>query len=140
MIYTFLMTNGIALSKRVKIWGIVLIVITGLLNFHPPHFLLETHKNVGSTSSILEFALFINVLGALIAAFGIYRNKRWGWYLGIIIACISFILWIIQETVGLPGLPKMWFEPSRIVSLIIEAAFVILAFKQINQKENVKKL
>jgi hypothetical protein len=66
------------------------------------------------------------LLGAVAAAVGIYRNLRWGWLLGIIIVGVSFVLYLTQETVGLARLPKMWLEPSRIVSLIVEALFVAL--------------
>jgi hypothetical protein len=106
--------------------GIVLIVIVGLLNFHLPHFLLEATTDFSYATYLLEFALLVNLLGAVVAAVGIYRNLRWGWLLGILIVGVSFVLYLAQETVGLPGLPKMWWEPSRIVSLIVEALFVVL--------------
>ncbi len=131
------MKTLIVVSKLVKTLGIVLIVIVGLFNFHIPHFLLESKTQFNTAAYILEFALLINALGAIIAAVGIYKNMRWGWILGILISCISVILWIAQETIGLPGLPKMWFEPSRIVSLIIEVVFVALAIK-VNQKVSSK--
>jgi hypothetical protein len=67
----------------------------------------------------------------MIAAFGIFRNRRWGWLLGILLASISFVLYLAQETVGLPGLPKVWWEPSRIVSLMVEGFFVVLANSQV---------
>jgi hypothetical protein len=44
---------------------------------------------------------------------------------------LSFALHVGQETVGLPGLPKNWLEPSRIVSLIIEALFTLVAANQL---------
>ena len=113
-------------SKRVRTLGIVLIVIVGLLNFHLPHFLLESTTSFSSATYLLEFVLLVNLLGAVIAAVGMYRNLRWGWLLGILIVGVSFVLYLAQETVGLPGLPKMWWEPSRIVSLIVEALFVVL--------------
>ncbi len=118
-------------SKQVKTLSIILIVIVGLLNFHSPHFLIESPKYSGFAGYILEFILLANVLGAAIAAVGIYRNRRWGLLLVIVIACISILLWLAQETVGLPGLPKMWLEPSRIVALIVEVLFVVLARKQL---------
>ena len=34
-----------------------------------------------------------------------------------------------QATVGLPGLPQAWLEPSRIVSVIVELAFVVTALR-----------
>src|SRR5947199_4009121 len=118
-------------SKRVKRAGIVLIVIVGVLNFHPPHFLIESQKSFGYASYLLELTLLANMLGALVAAVGIYRNLRWGWLLGIFIAILSFVLYVAQETVGLPGLPKTWWEPSRILSLVVEGLFVVLASSQV---------
>jgi len=106
--------------------GIVLVVITGLLNFHIPHFLIENNQLSGA-SRFVELVFLVNLIGSLVAAAGIYGQKRWGWRLGIFICIISALLWLLQETVGLPGLPQQWFEPSRIVSLLIELAFVVIA-------------
>ncbi len=122
-------------SKRVKSAGIVLVVIIGLLNFHIPHFLLEPAKYSGYAGYLLELVLLANVLGAVAAAVAIFRNLRWGWLLGILIAGISVALYLAQETVGLPGLPKAWLEPSRILALIVEALFVLLARHPISARE-----
>src|SRR6266568_853930 len=130
-VFLFMMGTLTTVSKRAKGTGIVLIVMVGLLNFHVPHFLLESPKYFGSASSLLELVLLATLLGAVVAAVGIYRNMPWGWLLGILIASISFVLYLAQETVGLPGLPKMWWEPSRIVSLIVEGLFVVLARYQV---------
>lgn len=119
-------TRG-AVSKRVKWVGIVLIAVTGLLNFHIPHFLIESPTSTGDASHILELVLLANLVGALVAAVGIYRATRWAWLLGMLVASLSFLLYLAQETVGLPGLPKMWLEPSRIVALVVEGLFVIWA-------------
>ena len=116
-------TNGL------KVTGIILIVITGLLNFHPPHFLLESHKSFGATPSSIEFGLFMLVIAALVSVSGIYKNLQWGWILGVVVSITSVLLWLAQETIGLPGFPKMWFEPSRIVALAIEIAFVVIAYR-----------
>lgn len=94
-----------------------------------PHFAIEARNDVGSDSSILELVFVANLLGALIAAAGIYRDLRGGWVLGVIISVVSFALYIAQETVGLPGLPQNWAEPSRIVSLVVEAVFFVLAYR-----------
>jgi uncharacterized membrane protein YhdT len=72
-----------------------------------------------------------NVLGAVIAAVAIWRNLGWGWALGVAVVGLSFVLYLAQETVGLPGLPQNWWEPSRIVSLIVEALFIVVAWKAI---------
>ena len=55
----------------------------------------------------------------LVAAVGIYRGLRWGWLLGVATAGIGVGLYVVQETVGLPGLPglpRQWWEPSRIAT------------------------
>jgi hypothetical protein len=118
-------------SNRAKALGIVLIVIVGLFNFHVPHFLIEPATSVGDKSYLLELVFLTNLLGGLAAAAGIYRNGRWGWFLGMVIAGTSFTLYLAQETVGLPGLPKVWLEPSRIVSLVVEVLFVLVAWYQV---------
>ncbi len=128
------MSTSKTVSAPVKTLGIVLIVLIGLLNFHIPHFLLEPVKYSGNASYLLELIFLVNLLGALAAAVGISRNLRWGWLLGIAVAGTSVLLYLAQETVGLPGLPQMWWEPSRIVSLIIEAFFAILAGYQLERR------
>jgi len=132
-------TTKMALSKRAKTLGIVLIVLVGLLNFHIPHFLVESKTYFNAAAYALELVLLANVLGAVIAAVGIYNNMRWGWLLGIVIAGISVALYLAQETIGLPGLPKMWLEPSRIVSLVVEVVFISLAYYQLNNRSSDRK-
>jgi len=117
-------------STRRKALGIALIVIVGLLNFHLPHFLLERSPAAGDTG-YLEAVFLANLLGAVIAALAMWRNRRWGWLLGVMVVGLSFVLYLAQETIGLPGLPGNWWEPSRIVALILEALFVLLARSQI---------
>ena len=107
-----------SVSTRAKTLGIVLIVIVGLLNFHLPLFLLERPTSAGD-EAYLEFVFLANLLGAVIAAVAIWRNRRLGWLLGVLVVRLSFVLYVTQETVGLPGLPKNWWEPSRIVSLVV---------------------
>ena len=122
------MTTG---SRHVRTLGAVLILVVGLLNFHLPHFLLESARPSNSASVLLELALLANVLGAVVAAAGIAANVRWGWLLGILIVGVSVVLYLAQETVGLPGLPQNWWEPSRILSLVIDALFMVLARHQV---------
>lgn len=113
-------------SKGVTWAGVVLIALTGLLNFHVPHFLIESPKVSDPASPLLELVFLANLLGAVVAAVGIARHRRWGWLLGLLVAGVSFLLYVAQETVGLPGLPQMWLEPSRILALIVEGLFVVL--------------
>jgi uncharacterized membrane protein YfcA len=86
--------------------GISLIVVVGLIHLiNSPGDLEE-----GSYAGLLYLA---NFLGALAAAVGIYRGKRWGWALGFLVAAGAFAGYVISRTVGLPGLPveTEWFEP-----------------------------
>jgi hypothetical protein len=43
-------------------------------------------------------------------------------------------LYVIQESVGLPGFPQNWLEPSRIVSLIFDALFIAASCKYIGSR------
>jgi hypothetical protein len=67
-----------------------------------------------------------------LAAVGVYRYQRWSWLLRLLIAALSFVLYVISRSVGLPGLPhKEWLEPTGIVSVLAEVLFVILAGYQL---------
>jgi hypothetical protein len=111
--------------------GLLLVLATGLLNFHVPHFLLESSTSFDFAARLLELLFVVNLLGAIAAAVGIAGGARWGWLLGIVVAAVSFLLSLAQETVGLPGLPQSWSEPSRIVAVFIEVGLVITARRQL---------
>jgi uncharacterized membrane protein YfcA len=99
--------------------GISLIVVVGLIHLiNSPEDLEE-----GSYTGLLYLA---NFLGALAAAVGIYRRKRWGWTLGLLVAGGAFAGYVISRTVGLPGLPveTEWLEPLGVLSLMVEGLFV----------------
>jgi hypothetical protein len=85
---------------------------------------------------ISSLVFLANLLGAAIAAVAIWRNQRWGWLLGLLVVGLSFVLYLAQESVGLPGLPKNWLEPSRIVSLIIGSLFIFVARKRVVSTTN----
>jgi uncharacterized membrane protein YfcA len=99
--------------------GISLIVVVGLIHLiNSPEDLEE-----GSYTGLLYLA---NFFGALAAAVGIYRGKRWGWALGLLVAAGAFSGYVISRTVGLPGLPveTEWLEPLGVLSLLVEGLFV----------------
>jgi hypothetical protein len=106
--------------------GSALIVIIGLLNFHIPHFILERAPASGYTDSWVDVVFAANVVGAIIAAVAIWQSHRWGWLLGLVVVGVSVALYVAQESVGLPGLPQNWLEPSRLVSLMFEVIFVLV--------------
>jgi uncharacterized membrane protein YfcA len=106
-------------SGRLVGAGISLIVIVGLIHLiNSPEDLEE-----GSYTGLLYLA---NFFGALAAAVGIYRGKRWGWTLGFLVAAGAFAGYVISRTVGLPGLPveTEWLEPLGVLSLVVEGLFV----------------
>jgi uncharacterized membrane protein YfcA len=114
--------------------GISLIVVVGLIHLiNSPEDLQE-----GSYTGLLYLA---NFLGALAAAVGIYRGKRWGWALGLLVAGGAFAGYVISRTVGLPGLPveTEWLEPLGVLSLVVEALFVGLCLA-IGRRMNTPKI
>lgn len=111
-----------------------MILAIGVLNFHPPHFLVESGSSARTLGSdLLEAGLLADVVAAIVAAVGIYHRARWGWVLGVVIVGVGVVSYLVQEMVGLPGLPRMWLEPSRIVALVIEAGFVAVAYRQVRR-------
>lgn len=114
--------NRIA-APRTLIWiGIVLVLATGLLH------LIEGPENYEETA-YKGILFFLNGLGAIIAAIGIYRGEKlWGWSLGLLVTAGALILYVISRTVGLPGLEvdDEWFEPMGVTSMILEALYVLV--------------
>jgi len=119
------------ISNRTNTFGAVLIVVIGLLNFHVPHFLLEPTMPTGYASRALELGLLSLLIAATIAASGMWRGMRWGWLLGISVAGFCVILYLLQATIGLPGLPRVWWEPSRMISLVLEVLFIFVAWHRL---------
>ena len=111
--------RGVLLPAGLVGAGISLIVVVGLIHLiNSPEDLEE-----GSYTGLLYLA---NFFGALAAAIGIYRGKRWGWALGLLVAGGAFAGYVISRTVGLPGLPveEEWLEPLGVLSMIVEVMFV----------------
>jgi hypothetical protein len=93
------------------------------------HFLSSQHEF--EEAWILGYLFIFNFLGALVAAYGIYRRKTWGWGLGFLIAAGSLVAYVWSRTSGLPGLqPEEWISPWGVTSLITEGAFCLLALLQ----------
>jgi hypothetical protein len=76
-----------------------------------------------------------NCAGALLAAFGIYRDRLWGWLLGALVAGGAVVMFMVSRLIGLPGYQEhvgMWIGDSfgdrlGMPSLFVEAPLVVLS-------------
>lgn len=125
------MTTAISQVKRTRISvpslltgiAIALIIVTGLIH------LIEAPDNM-QEAAYKGVMFFLNGGAALIAAVGIYRgSKSWGWGLGALVAGGALVMYVVSRTIGLPGLgiDDAWLEPIGLLSLIVEASFVLVA-------------
>jgi hypothetical protein len=107
-------------TKILRGFAIFLIVEVGLV-----HYFSSQHEF--EEAWILGYLFIANFLGALVAAYGIYRRKAWGWALGFLIAAGSIGAYIWSRTSGLPGLrPEEWLYPWGVTSIIAESLFCLL--------------
>lgn len=107
--------------SRIFSWfGVVLILTTGLIH-------VSDAPDALSEAAYKGWLFYANGIGALIAAYGIYRKHNWGWDLGFLIAAGSLTGYVASRTVGLPQIPAepdAWLEPLGVASLIAEGLFV----------------
>jgi hypothetical protein len=108
--------------------GVLLLVACALIHLisAPDHLREATYVGV----------LFLaNGAGSLAAAFGIYRDRLWGWLLGALVAGGAFVMFLVSRLIGLPAYQEhvgMWIGESfgdrlGIPSLFVEAPLVVLA-------------
>jgi hypothetical protein len=107
----------------VKGLAIAAILGTGLVH------LLEARDSFGEAT--YKGLLFVgNGAGSLVAAIGIFREKRvTGWLLGLLVAGGAILAYVASRTIGLPGLPAepdAWFEPMGVAAMLCESVFVIV--------------
>ena len=108
------------ISPDKLVWtGASLIVALGMIH------LLEAPEGL-EEAAYLGLLFLANFGGAVVAAIGIYRNYRWGWLLGVMLAGGAFVGYVLSRTVGLPGLPveEEWLEPLGMLALLVEGLFV----------------
>ncbi len=114
------------MSRGIKLVGIFLIVVVGLIHLVEGPEYLEEVTYVG-------VLFFLNAFGSFVSAYGIWRGRfGLGWGLGLLMAAGAFIAYVLSRTTGLPAFTDdigAWFEPLGIVSLVVEAAFVFLFFR-----------
>src|SRR2546425_13216223 len=110
--------NGRTASPPTLRWlAIATILGTGLIH------IVEALDAFGEAT--YKGVLFVaNGMGALVAAFGVYRDRRGpGWVLGLLVAGGALLAYVASRTVGLPGLPAepdAWLEPMGVASLVCE--------------------
>jgi hypothetical protein len=92
---------------------------------------LTEHPDARGYAAHPGLLLMASALAAVCAAVAIRRNRRWGWQLGVGVAAVAGLLYVMQETIGLPGFPQTWWEPTRLLSLLLCALFVLLARGQL---------
>ncbi len=107
------------ISPDKRVWaGIFLITALGLIH------LLEAPEELEEVT-YLGLLFLANFGGAVVAAIGIYRNYRWGWLLGVLVAGGAFVGYVVSCTVGLPGLEvEEWLQPLGLLSLLVEGLFI----------------
>ena len=114
--------------KGLRWAGVLLIVACGLIHLisAPDHLQEATYVGV---------LFVVNFAVALVAAFGIYRDRLWGWLLGALVAGGAFVMFVVSRLIGLPAYQEhvgMWIGESfgdrlGIPSLFIEAPVVVLS-------------
>ena len=107
------------MPRFLRWFGIVLILETGLI-----HYLASTAEY--QEAAYMGYLFVVNFLCALLAAYGIYRNRLWGWLLGAGVAAGSLAGYIWSRTNGMPGMAvEEWITPYGVVSLAVEGLFLI---------------
>jgi hypothetical protein len=113
--------TSLAVSDRMKWAGIVLIALTGLLHLVVTPEYMEEERYIG-------LLFLLSAIGSVVSLWGIWQDRAWGWALGAAIAGGAFIAYILSRTTGLPSFHESeFFEPSGIISLVIEGLFVAVA-------------
>ena len=112
--------------------GIGLIIVVGLLGLHLPHYLAEA-GSPGDYAAWPGPTLVLTMVGSAIAALAIGYNRRFGWIVGIGVVVVSWLHYAMQETVGLPGFSRTWWEPTRLMSLAFSGLFVVVALRELSR-------
>jgi hypothetical protein len=102
--------------------GALLILAGGLLHAAAVSEAFEEQTYVG--------VLFVlNGLGAIVVCVGLVSRpaSRAFWAFGAVIAGGAFVGFILSRTTGLPSFKEDAWEPLGLVSLVLEAGFLLLA-------------
>ena len=114
-------------SRKTTLWGTALIAFIGLIHLLvvPEYFGFATY---------LGLLFILNALGAFASAVGIYLRKWWGWPLGVVMAGGAFFMYVESRTVGLPMLNEGWLDPPGVLSLVVEAVFVVVYLSRVRRR------
>ena len=109
-------------SKGIVWAGVVTIIVVGAIHVieAPDSFTEAAYKG---------WLFLANGAGAIVAAFGIWKGKPLAWGLGLLVAVGAMGGYVASRTIGLPMLPPepdAWFEPMGVLSLIFEAAYIVI--------------
>ncbi|WP_231186757.1 hypothetical protein [Haladaptatus sp. DYF46] len=100
--------------------GAGLVLITGLLHLA----LVPEHLEEATYLGVLFAADFV---ATVVAAVGIYRNRQWGWWLGVAIAVVAIVLYVAHVTVGLPVVGAEEPETLGVVTKVVELLYLGVA-------------
>jgi len=83
----------------------------------------------------------VSAVAAIVAAVGIVRNQRWGWQLGAAVSAGTAVGYVLSRTVGIPMFRENdlahFLEPIGIASLVVEVAFLVVAWQALSSKRPV---
>ena len=113
-----------SLSRPLLLAAAALIAVTGLIHLIDGPEYLEEEAYVG-------VLFFLNAIGAAVVAYALLAlgAPRWAWILGIVVAGGAFVGFILSRTTGLPSFKESEWEGLGVVSLVVEAGFVLIALK-----------
>jgi len=110
------------IKKLARWFAIYLILQVGTLQFLMAQTQYEKARYLG-------YAVMTSFVLTLLSAFLIYHRKSIGWWLGLFVATVSIIGYVVTRTVALPGLAiEPWLYPYGVVGAATETLFVILFF------------
>ena len=109
-------------AKIVNWLAILLVLETGLIH-------MLNAQSEYEEAAYMGYLFVGNFLVAIIAAYGIYRQHKWGWFLGFGLAAASIAGYSWSRTAGMPAMEvEEWLAPWGITALIVETLFIGLFF------------